>query len=399
MVSHLNTRLVIYTDMRNKVGEMTTAQTFRNTVVILLTLLLAYVLIISRQIIMVLLIAIIIASAIRPLVVSLHRRRIPMGLSIFMVYFAIAMLAFILLVAVMPPVVNQVVLILENDARLAFRIIQAQRWIERVIFDVTNNEVSLVATDDIRAAVTDFVEELRDAAPSLIDDLGSTLGEAVLIFVMGAYWLTSHRKVIVYAKQLAPLQYRHNVEEVIEEIEETMGAYVRGIALVSLIVGLLNFVPMQLIGVPNALTLGFIIGLTTAVPMIGGLLGGVLAVLITLVSSSEPYFILAVAVIAFGVQQIESYYLSPRILSDNVGLDPLLVIVYTAIGFILFGVTGALIAVPVMGTIHLLLLYLVVEPYRESLRQVGTDEEGLPIIQGEPSYRDQDETLSHDAPI
>ena len=356
---------------------MTPIQIFRSTLVVLLTLVLAYVLYISARIIIVLLIAVIIASALRPIITGLTRRRIPIGLAILIVYLSLAAAVFSVLVAFVPPVVNQVTVYIENDNRLAGRIIAAQYWVERAIADVTNNEVSLVDPEQIRTAVSDSMRQFRRVMPSMLDDIGTTAGEAVLIFVMGAYWLTSHEKATLFLAQLSPGRYQKRTQNVIEEIEATMGGYVRGMMLISLVVGVLNFVPMQLLGIPNAITIAFMIAVTTAIPMIGGLIGIVVAALITLVSA--PQSVLTVVAIAFIVQQIESYLLTPRIMADRVGLDPLLVIVYTAIGFILLGVVGALIAVPVMGTVHILLVEFVIKPYKESMRKVQTGD-GLPVV-------------------
>ena len=356
---------------------MTPIQVFRSTLVVLLTLVLAYVLYISARIIIVLLIAVIIASALRPIITGLTRRRIPIGLAILIVYLSLAAAVFSVLVAFVPPVVNQVTVYVENDNRLAGRIIAAQYWVERAIADVTNNEVSLVDPEQIRTAVSDSMRQFRRVMPSMLDDISTTAGEAVLIFVMGAYWLTSHEKATLFLAQLSPGRYQKRTQNVIEEIEATMGGYVRGMMMISFIVGLLNFVPMQLLGIPNAITIAFMIAVTTAIPMIGGLIGIVVAALITLVSA--PQSVLTVVAIAFIVQQIESYLLTPRIMADRVGLDPLLVIVYTAIGFILLGVVGALIAVPVMGTVHILLVEFVIKPYKESMRKVQTGD-GLPVV-------------------
>lgn len=356
---------------------MTTGQVFRGTLIILLTLIAAYMVIMSIHIIIVLFIAIIIASAVRPAITGLTRRHVPPALAIVSVYLTIAVVIVTLLVAVFPPVVNQVAQYLDNEGRLAYRIITAQRWVEATISDVTQNEVSLVAPEEIRSAVTSFVGQIRRAMPSMLDDIGTTLGDAILIFVMGAYWLTSHERATSFISQISPPRYRTTVGLAVEEIESTLGGYVRGMALISLIVGLLNFVAMQLLGVPNAVTLAFIIAITTTIPMIGGLIGVVLALLLTLVVA--PQYVIVVIVIAFIVQQIEAYVLGPRIMSNSVGLDPLLVIVYTAIGFVMFGIVGALIAVPIMGAIHILVTRFIITPYQESIRQFQM-EQGLPVL-------------------
>lgn len=356
---------------------MTTSQTFKNTCVILLTLLAAYTLVASIRIIVVLLIAIIIASAMRPIVDAMTRRRIPIGIAILLVYVALALILGVIFVAALPPVVSQVTLYFENEGRLAYRIILAQRWIESSLGNVLNEDVTLVDPVQIRDAVSVFIQQIRDGMPSFLDNISSSIGEAILIFVIGAYWLTSHEKAARFVQQLAPPSYRDNVQRVINDIETTLGSYVRGVFLVSLISGVLNFGLLQLLSVPNALTIGLTTAITTTIPMIGGLIGLIAAVLITLVS--EPQYLVIVLVVCFGVQQLESYVFAPRIMSNSVGLDPLLVILYTSIGFVLFGIIGALIAVPIMGVIHILLVNLIVEPHRESI-QTFKMEGGLPVM-------------------
>ncbi len=369
---------------------MTPQQVFKSTLIILLMLVCAYVLVISARILIVLIVAIIVASAVRPLVTGLSHWHIPHGASIALVYLALAGCLVILTVAIIPPIVNQVAQYMENDSRLAFQIIQAQRWVEEKISNVTKDDVSLVAPDEIRKAVSDSVSRLRRVIPSMLDDLGGTLGDAVLIFVMGAYWLTSHEKATDFLTQLVSPRQQTKTQRMVNEIESMMGGYVRGIIVIASLVGILNFVPMQLLGVPNALSLSFIIAIMTTIPMIGGLIGGLVATFLTIISAPVQ-FVPAVFLIFIIVQQIENYFLTPRMMANRARLDSLLVIVYTAIGFVMFGIVGALIAVPIMGAVHILLERLVIEPRLEHLKYdqnggsllVTSPEEGL-----EPAYQE-----------
>jgi predicted PurR-regulated permease PerM len=351
---------------------------FCGTVIVLLTLAGAYIIVNSIRVILVLLIAIIIASAVRPFVNHLTRWHVPEGVAIVFVYLTLLAIIVIPSIAVAPPIVNQFAEYIENDSRLAFRIIRAQRLVEDAISDVTNEDVSLVAPEDIREAVSEFVAEVRRVMPSLLEDIGTTIGEAILIFVMGAYWLTSHEKATGFATQLVPGRYREKAIRVIEEIEWTMGGYVRGVVLIATIVGILNFTVLSVLGVPNAVTIAFIAGVTTTVPMVGGLVGSVLVIAITLVAA--PEYVLTVAITVFVIQQIENHILSPRIMSTSAGVDPLLVIVYTSVGFVMSGIAGALIAVPVMGTLHILVAHLIIEPYRESMQNFQNDSGGIPLL-------------------
>jgi predicted PurR-regulated permease PerM len=163
--------------------------------------------------------------------------------------------------------------------------------------------------------------------------------------------------------QLFSIGRRGEIGAIVREIESSLGAYVRGIVLVCTFVGMANFLILSLFGVRNAVTLGFIVGITTALPIIGGYIGAATAVLLALLSSPVN------ALIALGsfvlVQQVENHYLTPRIMSRSVGLNPILIIVVLFIGFAVGGVVGAMLSVPIAGTIAVLLRHLVIEPRKD----------------------------------
>jgi predicted PurR-regulated permease PerM len=364
---------------------MTAGNVFKACVVVLLTLLGAYVLVSSFRIIVVLSLAFIIASAVRPLVQALVRWRLPQGLAIVLVYLTIAFVALVLFTAVFPPIVSQLIGYIENDDRLANRIIAAQTFFANGIRDLTNNEISPISAEDIRTNVANFVQQIRNATPMVINNAGGIAGDIILIFVIGVYWLTSRDKATAFATQLTPTPYKSEMDDVIIEIETTLGNYVRGVVTVGTLVGLFNFIPMFFLNVPNALLIAMIIGMTTIIPMVGGLIGGIVAVGLTLIISYQHAAI--VLVIFLIVQQIENNVLSPRIMGTRVGLDPLLVIVYTSIGLVMGGVLGAFLAVPVMATVHVLLEHFVLKPYKEEVSDFETAPQGILLIKdrGKPS--------------
>lgn len=358
---------------------MSTRQTLQNTLVVLSTLAVAYIFLISLRIIIILIVAIIIASALRPIIGRMIRFGVPESVAIITTYFVLISAMLLLSLAILPPIVNQIIGYIEHDQRLVFRILRAQYWVQDLIRNMTGNEVTLVEPQQVQDAVSGLVDSIRETAPNMVSDLGSLLADTVLIFVMGAYWLTSHQRAKDFIVQLFQDKYREHADNILDEIEVTMGGYVRGVVTVASIVGVLNFIGFTLLGVPNALTLSFIVGTTTTIPMIGGHIGGITVVFLTMVTN--PVYVLSAFIVYFIVQQFENYYLTPRIMSSNSNINPLLVIVYTMIGFILFGVTGALIAVPIMGVAHILLMHLIIEPHQSTLKQeviteadiIGTD--------------------------
>lgn len=343
---------------------MTAQQTFRNTLVVMLTLLMAYAVVMSIRILLVVLIAIILASALRPFVLWLEKRGIPQGLAILMVYGAMGLTVFTLAFLVLPPAVNQLSGYLQNDERLANRLINAQNWIERNVEQLTGNDIELIPAEEIRQQVQNGVRSLMAEVPNMAGAIGSTLGEAILTLVVGIYWLTARDEAVNFGTSLFSIGRRARMIEIITEIEDSLGTYVRGVLTVAFVVGTANFIILSLFRVPNAVTLGFIIGITTALPVIGGFIGAGAAVTLALLSSPVNALITFASFVA--VQQVEVHWLTPRTMARSVGLNPILIITILFVGFSLGGVVGGLIAVPVAGTIAILLKYLIIEPRKEN---------------------------------
>jgi predicted PurR-regulated permease PerM len=345
---------------------MTLAQIYKGTLAFLLALATAYILALTLNVWVSVLVAILVASAVRPAILRLTQWRVPQGAAIFIVYFGLVVGTVGLLVLVLPPVINQFVGYLNNENRLANRIISAQAWIDRTITDLTGSEFEFgLPPEEIRTTVSDIVEQVRITAPSLVGNATSVIGEAVLIVVMGLYWITTRERTENFLVELVPLGYRPQVRSIIAEIEGRLGSYVRSIVLVSLIVGALCFAICALLRVPGAGTISFFYAVATAIPIVGGLIGVVLATFLALLTS--PTNALIVLIVTFLLQQFENYFLTPRMMAQGTDFDPLLVIVFVSMGFSLGGVMGALIAIPVAGVVSILIKHLVLEPRKATV--------------------------------
>jgi len=356
---------------------------FKGTVIVLMTLLGAYIVAMSTHILVVVLVAIIIASAVRPMVLRLMRWRFSEGLAILTVYIGLLLGIIALFALVFPPIVTSLTTNLTSEDRLANRIISVEYWFSNTVQNITGSSINLPDPATVRTGVSTAVDSIRASLPTLVGDASSTLGEAILVFVMGVYWLTSHQHAVEFLVQLFTLRVREKVESIIYEIENMMGSYVRGIVTVALIIGFANFIILFLLRIPNAATLGFIIGIGTMLPIVGGFVGGGFATLVALITGT-PVQGLAVLGTFVVVQQLETHYLTPRAMSRSVGLDPLLTIVAVLMGFTLGGVVGAIIATPVMGVIAVLLREIIIEPRKVTVSPYVKTEDGLILLNTEP---------------
>jgi predicted PurR-regulated permease PerM len=343
---------------------MTAQQTFRNTLVVLGTVAAAYALVVSIRIIVVLLVAIIIASAMRPMVLWLQQRRLPPAFAILLSYLLVGVFIFGLILVVLPPAANRLAGYIENEDRLATRIIGAQAWVDGQIEARTGGEVQMLDPDAIRRTVGDIVAQLRESVPALAGEFGGLFGDFILTVVMGVYWLTSRDQAVEFLMALFPLGRRAQIVQIITEIEHVLGSYIRGVTMVALFVGLANGIILSLLRVPNAATLGFVIGVSTLLPLIGGFIGAGVAVLLALLES--PVLALLTFVTFVLVQQVEMHYLTPRVMARSANLNPLLVILVLFIGASLGGVIGAILSVPLAGTVMILLRHFIIEPMKNT---------------------------------
>ncbi len=355
---------------------MSAQQIFRNTLIVLFTVVTAYILFLSLHIIVILMVAIISASALRPFVLWLEKKlKLPYTISILVVYAIILLTIFGLFLIVLPPAISRLGGYIENEDRLASKIIEADHWVERnleiILQTPADQNINLLDPDSIRTTVHNVVKSLNEQIPALAGEFGGLFGDAILVFVIGVYWLTSRDAAVNFTLQLFPLSRRALAREIITEIEQSLGAYMRGVALVVLFVGVTNFVLLTIFGVPNATTMAFIIGMTTALPIIGGYIGASVAVFIALLETPLAALLTLLSFVL--VQQIENHYLTPRVMSNSVHISPILVIVALFIGFSVGGVVGALIAVPVAGTLMVLARYLVIEPMKDDATMQRVD--------------------------
>ncbi|MEO8398034.1 MAG: AI-2E family transporter [Chloroflexota bacterium] len=346
---------------------MTAQQVFRNTLVVIFTVVTCYVLFLSLNIIVILLCAIIIASALRPAVLWLNKRGLGQGAAILLVYLALLIAIIGLFVIVLPPSIQRLGSYIEDDDRLAQQLILANDWAESSLNGIFHPTSPITLFDDktIPSTVHNAIESAKKSIPALAGDVGGLAGDIVLVLVIGIYWMTARDETVDFTLKLFSLARRAQIREIILEIEQTLGGYVRGVGLVVVFVGVANFILLTIFGVANAVTLAFIIGFTTALPIVGGFIGAGMAVFLALVD--KPLSALFTLVSFVLVQQVETHYLTPRTMSNSVHISPILVIVALFIGFAVGGVIGGLIAVPIAGSLMVLARHLIIDPKKEEV--------------------------------
>src|SRR3954453_1958160 len=140
-----------------------------------------------------------------------------------------------------------------------------------------------------------------------------------------------------------------------QDVYRTVGGYVTGNLLISLIAGVASGVLFWITGVPFAVALGLLVALLDLIPLAGATIAAVVCVLVAIAASGTTTAII-VAVFFVAYQQLENHVIQPLVYGRTVQLSPLAVLVSVLVGAQIAGVLGALAAIPVAGTIQVLLL-------------------------------------------
>ncbi len=153
---------------------------------------------------------------------------------------------------------------------------------------------------------------------------------------------------------LLPLQSQPRWRKVGEDIYRTVGGYVTGNLLISLIAGTLTTFVLLLMGVPYAVALGLVVAILDLIPLAGATIAAIIIGTVAFLHSIVAGIVLVAFFIVY--QQVENHVLQPLVYGRTVQLSPLAVLLAVLVGAEIAGVLGALAAIPVAGAIQVVLV-------------------------------------------
>ncbi|MGV8930882.1 MAG: AI-2E family transporter [Luteimonas sp.] len=183
------------------------------------------------------------------------------------------------------------------------------------------------------------------------------LANIVLIPVLTFFFLRDWDNFVERAASMVPRDHLDVVSRLANESSDMLGGFLRGQFTVMLILGAMYGIGLWAVGLDLGLLIGLVAGLLTFVPYLGPTSGLVFGVIASMVQFGDWKHIAAVLAV-FGVGQvIESYWLTPKLVGDRIGLHPVAVIFAVLAGGQLFGFLGMLLALPVAAIANVLLRY------------------------------------------
>lgn len=201
-----------------------------------------------------------------------------------------------------------------------------------------------------------FGSVMTEIAPSVLEKVVSytmSIFSFVISFFMAVYMLMDKKDLFARIKRMI-YAYREKEKAdyivfVIKEADKFFGKFLVGKFIDSVIIGVLCYVILMIVKMPNATLISIVVGITNMIPYFGPFMGGVPAVFITFIIN--PIQALWLALIIFILQQFDGIYLGPKILGDKVGVGPLWILVAVTLGGKLLGVLGMLLGVPFVALV------------------------------------------------
>jgi predicted PurR-regulated permease PerM len=313
------------------------------------------------QVVLIFFIAIVIGTVIRPVVTWLHHLGLPRMAGVILVFLLLLSLLVGFILLLFPLIVDQGITV----AAAVPGYYQVLRdWMVHFPnqFIVRLSEFLPTLLPGLKPA-QQTGEQILASATQALDYISMALRVlfvATAILLLAFYWTLEGPKSIQSILLLFPKDHRKSYDDLISSMETKVGYYIAGQSVLCLVIGVMALIAYLIIGLPNALVLALVAGVLEAVPMVGPLLGAIPAAVIAL--SISPSKLIWVIVATIIIQQLENSLLVPRVMRKAVGVNPFVSLLAIFAFSSLFGIPGALMAIPIAAIIQLILDRFIFHP-------------------------------------
>lgn len=294
-------------------------------------------------------VAAVLAYALHPAVEALAARRVPRLLAVVMMELLLIVAVLALALLIVPVLAKEVPLIKAQLPALLDKLdTHLSPWLAQYGIQVALDVGSLKGwlAQVLDANLEEWLGKALASAAIGGSVLLSLVGNAVLIPVVLFYLLADWSMLIGRLQALVPPRMRASVDGFLTECDAVLGQYLRGQLMVMLTLAVYYAVGLWLAGFDLALPVGIFTGLAIAIPYLGFGLGLVLALLASVLQFGTLAGVLSVAAVYGLGQLLESFVLTPRLVGERIGLNPLAVIFALLAFGQLFGFVGVLVALP-----------------------------------------------------
>jgi predicted PurR-regulated permease PerM len=344
--------------------DLAAAWAWRFTAICIATAIILWLLNLFLVVVLPLVVALLIAALVTPILGWLQRIGVPRKLgALVIVVFGVAFIALLITF-----VGNQVAQgVGDLSKQVADGIDQIRDWLRTGPLNATDSQIS-----EALDRAQDQIGNLSEDVVGRLSEVGTAVGHVVagfFIVLFATYFFLADGPVIwAWLVRLFPRAGRLQADSSGRVAWESLTQFVRATVLVAAVDAIGIMIWAAVLGVPFVSALGVLVFIGAFVPLIGATVSGAVAILVALVAQG-PFTALLMLVGVLVVQQVEAHVLQPFLMGRFVSLHPLGVIVALALGVIVAGIPGALIAVPLAASLNAVVQHLA------NYTEVGEDPE------------------------
>src|SRR3990170_2890998 len=306
------------------------------------------------QVVFILFISILMGTVIRPIVNWFYQRGLPRIAGIILVYILLLALLVGFVLLLFPMIIEQGTKMVDTFPAYYQGLRQWLTSSPNLLLVRLGNFLPWSLTGS--QTVQQTGEQVLASAEQALDYIALAINVVfitITVLVLTFHWSLDGPRVIQSLLTLIPTDKRESIQELVTAMESKVGFYIGGQGALCLIIGVMALVAYLLIGLPNALLLALLAGLLEAVPMVGPQLGAIPAAVVAL--SIAPSKLIWVILSTVVIQQLENSFLVPRVMRKAVGVNPFVSLLAIFAFSSIFGIAGALMAIPMAAIIQILL--------------------------------------------
>ncbi|MBS3994236.1 MAG: AI-2E family transporter [Alkaliphilus sp.] len=304
--------------------------------------------------------AIIFSYLLNPAVHILGKRGISRLWSVIMIFTFIATIVSVLFITITPILINEIKNLVELLPKYT---IEASEFITRMYEKVEQLDNLSPQMSAIRDPIDEYLVNIQNKIIATINEMTrrifDTLSNVITIILIPIYSFYFLKDGIHFKKKftlMIPKLFRQEFLEIAKDIDKLLSKFIRGQLVVASCVGILCMIALFIIRVDFAILIGMIAGISNIIPYIGPIIGAIPGVIIALLD--EPSKAIWVLIAFIIIQQFESAVLSPKIVGESVGLNPIIIIITLFLGNELYGVAGMIFGVPMVASIKIIFKHI-----------------------------------------
>lgn len=302
-----------------------------------------------RDILALVFVSVFLTAALTPWVNWFQKHSIPRGLAVLIIYLIAFAVIALTVYLIIPPLTEQLGMLANTFPDYFHQVLGG--------FAELQTSSQLSGEGALQESLTSLQSTLASATEGLFSAVSTVFGGIIFfmaVLVLTFYMMINEQAFLKFVNQFTPAAYKDYVIDFIKRVQVRLGHWLRGQLFLMFFIFLLTFIGLLIFKVKFALVLALIAGIMELIPYGGPIIGAIPAIIIAL--GQSPIKAALVVVLYIIIQQIENNLLVPKVMQKAVGLNPIITILAILTGAKLGGITGAILAVPVVTVISMLVV-------------------------------------------